>query len=178
MTTRRASFLVLLTAYCLLPTLLLGCESLQQKFIRKPKKPAARPSPVVAFQDYTTAMTPLDRYRKHLALFGYWNAQLLDELQQRTMNPKRARQASAESLQELRALQGLLQDETASQMGAVLEERAQLDQQIQQELYAPSQLEGIRRRLEIQTRQIDREWFWRKVEDRLKGNAATDATPH
>ena len=158
----------LLTAYCLLLTVFLGCESWQQKFIRKSKTPPARPSPVVNFQDYTNAMTPLDRYRKHFALYDYWNAQLLDELQQRTMNPKRAQHASSESLQELGMLQQLLQDRAASQMGPLLEERAQFDRQIQREFYAPSQLEIIRQRLERQTRQINREWFWRKVQDQLK----------
>ena len=154
----------------------LGCEALQKKFIRKSKKPVVRPTPIVTFQDYTTAMTPLDRYRKHFALFDYWNAQLLDELQQRNLNPKRARQASGESLQELNAFQELLEDDTASQMAPLLKERAQLDQQIQQGVYAPSQLEIMRRRLERQSRQINRELFWRKVEDRLKERAATDAT--
>ena len=170
------STLTWLIAGCWLLIAAMGCESLQKKFIRKSKKPAVRPTPIVNFQDYTTAMTPLDRYRKHFALFDYWNAQLLDELQQRGLNPKRARQASRESLQELHALQELLEDDTASQMAPLLKERAQLDQQIQQEGYAPSQLEIMRRRLERQSRQINRELFWRKVEDRLKERAATDAT--
>jgi len=113
-------------------------------------------------------MTPLDRYRKHYALFDYWNAELLDALQPHTSNPKRARRASSEALQELKTLQGLLQEDKIVQAGRMIQERTQLDQQIQRGAYNPSQLDLMRRMLETQTRQMHRELFWRKVEDHLK----------
>ncbi|MBI3319296.1 MAG: hypothetical protein HYZ89_01740 [Candidatus Omnitrophica bacterium] len=112
-------------------------------------------------------MTPLDRYRKHYVLFDYWNEQLLDELKP-TANPKRLRQASAESLKELQVLHELLQDDAASGVVRLLDERGRLDQQLQTGSYTPSQLDLFRRQLEPQTRQIRRELFWRKVEDHLK----------
>ena len=153
-----------------------GCEGLQKKFVRKPKA-HVRPSPIVTFQDYTRAMTPMDRYRKHYALFDYWNSQLLEALQVQhpgqPLNPKRAQKASGESLQELTVLRGLLVDEAAAGVDQVLEERTAIDQQIQRGDYHVSQLAVMRRTLETQTRQIQRELYWRNVEDRLK--VSTDA---
>jgi len=178
MMSRQARFLLLLTAYCLLPTVLVGCESLQKKFIRKPK-PQARPSPIISFQDYTRAITPLDRYRKHYVLFEYWNAELLDGLKVPTANPKRLKRTSAESLEELRILRGLLQDDLAARMDRIIEERQGLDRQIQSGSYSQAQLDAMRRALETQTRQLDREFFWRDVEDRLKESTSDtpDASP-
>ena len=158
-----------------------GCESLQKKLIRK-KKNVERPSPVINFLDYTHAMTPLDRYRKHYVLFDYWNGELLDALGQSSMNPKRAERASAEALQELQILQQLVQDELASRVTPAIEERTRIDRELKGRLYAPSQLIFMRRTLDTQTRQLYRELFWRKVEDRLREQMAsppvTDATAH
>ncbi|MBI3320291.1 MAG: hypothetical protein HYZ89_06890, partial [Candidatus Omnitrophica bacterium] len=142
------------------------CESLQKKFVRK-RKAEPRPTPIIVFEDYTRSMTPLDRYRKHYILFDYWNEQLLDELKP-AANPKRLRQASAESLKELQVLHDLLQDDAASGVVRLLDERGRLDHPLQTGSYTPSQLDLFRRQLEPQTRQIRRELFWRKVEDRLK----------
>ena len=51
-----------------------GCEGLREKFIRKPKGPTERPQAIFRFVDYSTLMTPVDRYRKHAMLFDYWSA--------------------------------------------------------------------------------------------------------
>ncbi len=168
--------LLIATASCVLLTAGTGCESLQKKLARK-SKPAPRPSPVISFEDYTRAMTPLDRYRKHYALFDYWNAELLDELQSPTMNPKRARGASSEALQELKVLQGLVQDAVASQIDRMIGQRAQIDQQLQRGSYAPSQRDLMRRDLESQTRQVHRVLFWRKVEGQLKETSSAATSP-
>jgi len=160
----------------------MGCESLQKKFTRK--KPYVRPAPIVSFQDYTRAMTPLDRYRKHYALFDYWNSELLATLQgsssvaapgtgQSSINPKRAKLASQESLQELHTLQGLLQDDQAVLLQPILDERAQINDHVQKGSYSGSQLSALVRLLDAQTRRIHREFFWRRVEDRLKVDERT-----
>lgn len=168
---------LLLTAFCLLLSGLTGCESLQKKFTRKPKHPLGRPSPIVQFQDYTKAMTPMDRYRKHYALFDYWNTELLNALSggsggavlsQSTMNLKRVKRASADSLQELRALARLLDPEGAAKAALFIEERERWDAQLQQDRTSSSGLDRIRRGLEQQSTKIHRELFWRRVEDHLK----------
>ena len=123
-------------------------------------------------------MTPLDRYRKHSALFDYWNAELLDGLAPQEVNPKKVRQASAESLQELRALQGLLQDELAAGVDRLIAERTRIDRQLQGGAFNPAQADLLRRDVEAQTRQVHRELFWRDVQDRLKASPTTDANPH
>ena len=157
---------LLLSAVCCLLSAGIGCESFQKKFIRK-RKAEPRSSPIIVFEDYTRAMTPLDRYRKHYVLFDYWNAQLLDELKP-SANPKRLRQASAESLNELQVLHGLLQDDMASTAVRFLDERARLDRELQSGIYTPSQLDLVRLQLDFQTREIHRKLFWRTVEDHLK----------
>ncbi len=150
---------------------------MQKKFVRKRKTPLARPAPIVTFQDYTRSMTPLDRYRKHYVMFDYWNAELLGVLEDRDFSVKRLRKCSSEALQELRVLQGILQDDLAAEADPLIHERARLDQQIQQRLLMPSDLGTLRQRLETQTRQIHRELSWRNVEDRLKVHGITHATP-
>src|SRR3990167_244801 len=153
---------------------LCGCEALQKKFVRKRKTPLARPTPIIHFQDYTRAITPLDRYRKHYVMFDYWNAELLETLGDRDFSLKRLRKDSAEALQELRVLQGLLQEDLAAEVDPLIEERASLDRQIHERLLMPSDAGAIRQRLEVQSRQIHRVLSWREVEDRLK--IITDAT--
>ena len=147
---------------------LTGCESLQKKLTRKPKQPQARPNPIIQFQDYSRAMTPLDRYRKHYMIFDYWNSDLLESLQRRPLNPKRYRLASKESLGELQALQGLLTEELAGRLAPLIEERTELDRRLQRVDASDSQVPFLQRDLEAQTRQFQREFFWRKVEDHLK----------
>ncbi len=154
-----------------------GCESLQKKFTRVPKHPVGRPSPIVQFQDYTKAMTPMDRYRKHYALFDYWNSELLNALSgggsgavmsQSTMNFKRVKRASADALQELRVLARLLDPERAAKATFLVEERERWDAQLQQDNTSFSGLDRIRRGLEQQSTKIHREFVWRKIEDHLK----------
>lgn len=147
-----------------------GCESLQKKFIRK-RKQETRPSPIITFEDYTRTMTSLDKYRKHYLLFNYWNGELISVLQERDANPKRARRASGESLQELGIMRGLLTDTAAARVTPLIEERERLDRQLQRGLSAPSELGLAVRQLERQTREVHRSLFWRDVEDQLKDDA-------
>jgi len=156
-----------------------GCESLQKKFTRKPKT-ITRPTPIISFEDYTRAITPLDRYRKHYVLFEYWNAELLQALGESTPNLKRLKKASSESLAELKTVQGLLVDELATPLQRVIDDRARLDAQLQHESITTVQYPVMQHALEAQGRQISRELFWRKVEDRLKPAepSSTNAAGH
>jgi len=153
----------------------MGCESLQKKFTRK-SKPHVRPSPIVTFQDYTRAMTPMDRYRKHYAIFDYWNAQLLDVLQGTTMNTKRAQHASREAVNELKILDSLLLEGANTELARWIEERIQIDQNLQRGAYSPAKLWTVRQQLESQTRRIHRTLYWRNVEDHLRQEVPRDAS--
>ncbi|MBI3320642.1 MAG: hypothetical protein HYZ91_00035 [Candidatus Omnitrophica bacterium] len=150
-----------------------GCESLQRKFTRKPKDPTAAPSPILTFQDYTQAMTPLDRYRKHFLMFDYWNEDLMVALQETTpnsaVNPKRLKRSSGESLAELRTLKALLVEEVGARLEPLIEERATIDRQLQRGDFSATELHRLSRTLEAQTRRIHRDFYWRDVEDHLNG---------
>ena len=142
---------------------------MQRKFTRKPKFSTERKTPIINFQDYSGAMTPLDRYRKHALMFDYWNDQLLEELGTPSSSPKRLKHASGEALTELKTLCQLLADEPAARLSPLVEERATLDAQIQSGGVAAIQVGVLRRQLESQTRQIERDFSsWRKMEDQLK----------
>ena len=146
-----------------------GCENMQRKFVRQ-RKTEARPSPIVGFQDYTQLIMPIDLYRKHYMMFDYWNAQLLDELSSTTAqqtNPKRLQRASEESLNELRTMRRLLQDDTGAQLDPLLDERERLARRLHAADLS-SGTDAIRRALESQTREIHRQFFSRQVEDHLK----------
>ena len=168
MNTPSKMFVLLFTVHCSLFTGLAGCEALQRKFTRKPKRPAPPPSPIISFQDYSRTMTPLDRYRKHYMMFDYWNTALLESLQSSPLNPKRFKRASSEALMELETMSDLLGQELATRLLPLVEARAQLDHQLQQGTFKVTQPQMTIRTLEAQTRQIHREFFWRDVEDHLK----------
>ena len=159
---------VLLSVCCLLSAALVGCESLQRKFTRK-SKPGPPPTPIISFQDYSQAMTPLDRYRKHYLMFDYWNSDLLASLQRPPLNPKRYRLASSESLNELQELKKLLTDDIAARLSPLIEERTVLHQEIQGSSWnSPAQAMVPLRKLESQSRAFHRDFSWRDVEDHIK----------
>jgi hypothetical protein len=148
---------------------LVGCESLQRKFTRKPKTAQERAAPVIGFLDYSGAMTPMDRYRKHLLMFDYWNDQLLEALEETSPSPKRLKHASSEALAEMTVLQGLLAEEPAVRLTLLLEERAQLDAQIQAGRVTAVSAKPLRDRLQAQTNQFERAFSsWREMEDQLR----------
>jgi len=155
-------------AICVAFTALSGCEALQRKLTRKPKHPKPPPTPIIQFLDYSKAMTPLDRYRKHYLVFDYWNDELIGGLQSQPLNPKRCRRASAEALAELETLKGLVTDEVAVRLAPLIEERLEIDRQIQRGSFAASQANVMWRTLEAQTRRFQREFYWRDVEDHLQ----------
>ena len=153
---------------CVLCAALTGCESLQRKFTRTPKHPRPSPHPIINFEDYTRAMTPLDRYRKHYLMFDYWNDELIEALQSHPINPKRFKLASSEALEELQTMQGLLMDDVAVRLAPLIEERTRINQQLQGVGFNDSHANLMGRTLEDQTRQINRNFFWRDVEEKLK----------
>lgn len=152
-----------------------GCETLEKKFTRKPKGPRPRPTPVIQFQDYSRSMTPLDRYRKHYMIFDYWNSELIDALQGASVNPKRYKRASQDALNELVTMHSLLTEDKAAALGALIQERTVLDRQLQAELIAGSRMALAARTLEMQARKINRNFFWRDVQDALKPQEAVTA---
>ena len=159
------------TAYCLLLAVtvtLTGCESLQRKLTRKPKHPAERPSPIINFQDYGQAMTPLDRYRKHYLMFDYWSGELIESLQKAPLNSKRIKRDSSESLAELKTMKDLLVDDVALRFEPLVEERTKINSQVESGTIGPSDANTLSQALEAQTRQIHREFFWRDVQEHLK----------
>lgn len=156
-----------------------GCESFQRKFTRRPKQAPKPPTPVIAFQDYSGAMTPLERYRKHYVMFDYWNQDLIDALQARSPNPKRYCRSSEEAIIELKTMQSLLLDASAQSLGPLIEKREKTNQQIQSQEYRDQAQVGITvRQVELQTRDIHRQFFWRDIQEQLKAGAAADAAAH
>ena len=155
-----------------------GCESLQRKLTRKSNHPAPPPSPIIQFQDYTRTLTPLDRYRKHYLMFDYWNSELISALQGSSLNPKRVRRASMESLAELNTMKGLLADDVAARLAPVIEERAKIDHRLQSGSFGAAEASPVWRALEFQTRQVNREFFWRDVEEHLNASPQDESTAH
>jgi len=151
-----------------LVAVLTGCESFQRKFTRKPKHPGPPPAPIISFQDYTGAMTPMERYRKHYLMFDYWNDELLNALQEASPSPKRLKRSSTEALNELTALRGLLVEEQAAPLDRFVEKRARINERLQGGALHQTQASILWRELESQTRRIERDFSWRDVEDYLK----------
>ena len=161
-----ARFAWVVACCLLLVASITGCESLQRKLTRK-KKAQPPPAPVTVFQDYSAAMTPLDRYQKHYAIFDYWNAGLLAALEARPLNPKRVTLASTEALGELETMKTLLTEAAAARLDLLVKEQAE----IHREAIGPgldARSATVARRLEAHIRSIHRDFFWRKIQDELK----------
>ena len=156
----------------LLATALSGCESMQRKFTRKPKTPRETPTPIIRFQDYTQAMTPVERYQKHYMLFDYWNSELMGGLQSKPVNNKQLKAASKESLVELNTLKSLVADDLAPSLDPLLETRNRIDRQLRTGNLSDGAANNIWRELEKDTRAFQRDFFWRDVQDRLKPRPA------
>ena len=165
---------LLLTFYFLL-MVCTGCESFQRKFTRKPKHPQEAPSPIISFQEYGKALTPLDLYRKHYLMFVFWNDELIAALKDRSLNPKRIVRDSEEALKELQHLSSVLDQELAPRMQPLIEERRKLHAQMDAAAFSHERSLAIRRKLEAQTRKIQREWFWRDVEEHVEAVVAEPA---
>jgi len=168
--TSRSSWAKRAAGVCVVAGLLAGvtgCESMQRKFTRKPKHPVKPLDPIIKFEDYTRAMTPLDKYRKHFMMFNYWNGELIDALQQKSPNPKRFRRASTDSLAELQTLNSLVSGGVAERYAAAIEERQKINQRLQRPGFMPSQAPAIVSVLERQTRRIQRDFFWRDIEESI-----------
>jgi CHASE3 domain sensor protein len=101
-------------------------------------------------------------------MFDYWNDELLEALTGNTPNLKRLKRASTEALEELETMRELVADDRAASLEPLIEERAKIDRQLQHGTPSWSQTAAVSRVLEAQTRQIQREFFWREVEDHLK----------
>jgi hypothetical protein len=171
-TPRSVLFVVfLLTAHGSLLTAVGGCESLQRKFTRKPKHPPAAPTPIVTFLDYSRAVTPLDRYRKHTLMFQYWNEQLVESLKSPTPSPKRIRHASGEALGELRTLRTLLSDDVAARLEGLIEARSEMDRRLKTTPTHAAQAATVARELESQSRAFEHNFSWRDVQESLRAEA-------
>ncbi|MBI4596829.1 MAG: hypothetical protein HY737_00325 [Candidatus Omnitrophica bacterium] len=171
MRARTVAGTMLLSAICyLLSAGLVGCESLQKKLTRKSKRAPASPTPIINFLDYSRAMTPLDRYRKHALMFDYWNDQVLQALASPPINPKRYKHASAEALNELNTMQTLVAEDVAARLAPMIEERTAMNHELQHYVgeMNSAQASAIHRRIDAQTRQIQRSFSWRDVQDQLK----------
>ena len=128
--------------------------------------------PIIKFQDYTQAMTPIERYQKHYMLFDYWNDELMGGLQSKPINTKQLRAVSKESLAELETLKSLIADDLAASIEPWLETRKRIDRQLRAGNLSETGANGIWRELEQQTRVFQRDFFWRDVQDRLKPQPA------
>jgi hypothetical protein len=153
-----------------------GCsEAWQRKFIRKKKTAAARPDPIITFEDYSKLISPLDRYRKHFLMYQYWNDELMGALKDRTPNPKRVARSSEQSLAELREMRRFLDEAAAEEFSPIIAEREGIDRQLQGSM-SPAQSGLLLSQVERQTRVVRGKWFWRTVEDRVQAPAAEPST--
>ena len=146
---------------------LMGCESLERKFVRRPKHPKPPPSPVINFEDDSQAMTPLDRYRKHALMFDYWNHDLMEALETSSPNPKRYHHASTEAIGELEAMRRLVTEEIAERFTPLIDERLRLDRQLQRSTLSQAEAALISQALDRQSREIHRTLLWRDVQEHL-----------
>ncbi len=154
--------------------LLTGCgPHWKTKFVRKRAKNAPIAQPILVLQPDMKAVLPAaDRYREHYAFWKSWHSELLLSLGQ---IQKRDQRYLAGSLNELRALQGLLTGAPSEKMKAILLEMAAIQDQFMNASPAWKPSSAIRSRLEWIERQVNREFHYSKVKNSLVADPARDS---
>ena len=138
-----------------------GCDSLQRKFIRKPKN-VTPPTPIVHFKPYEPTQSAEELYKHHLMLWEFWNGELVGGF---GVSEKKIQHASKETLAELLELQRFLPEPKAQQLQKLIDEHRQLDARIQSGYLNDATEQTLKRHFEYQQRAVTRDFSWRDVKD-------------
>lgn len=145
----------------------------KKKFVRKRGKEAPIAQPILELQPDMKAVLPAaDRYREHYAFWKSWHSELLLSLGQ---IQKRDQRYLAGSLNELRAMQGILTGESAEKMKAILLEMSAIQDQFMNASPAWKPSSAIRSQLERIERQVNREFHYSQVKKLLVADPAQDS---
>ena len=150
-----------IVAAMLMAGLLGGCDTVQRKFIRKPKN-VKPPTPVVRFTSYEPTQSMEALYKRQLLQWSFWNGELVGGF---GVSEKKIQHASKETLDVLLELQRFLPEAKAQQLQKLIDEHRQLDRRIQRGYLNDADEQMLKRRFEYQQRAVTRDFSWKDVKD-------------
>ena len=152
-----------------------GCAmipTIQRKFTRKTYHPP--PAVAITTKNYELNLSPEERYKRHWAMWAFWNDELLDGL---GASRKRTLRAAEESIQELTTLQNFLAPETGAGLAAHIMLLERLRTEADKDLLSGQSISRWRSDVERQKRYIQRQFTWSDVQEHLKPTQQTPPPP-
>jgi hypothetical protein len=144
-----------------------GCQTLRKKFVRRPKKEEKRHEAVLVPQDYSDLKeSPELLYRRYFAFWKYWQQELIDSLVPGG-NRKRQLDCISRTIDSLTRLKGFLIQEKQAYIDKHILRLKNVSRRIQQGRLTEMGWNNLRRELEKQRRQLDRELVWSNVKSWL-----------
>lgn len=145
-----------------------GCSrEWKKKFVRKNKKTAESPQPVLVMESDVNATHPPEvRYQEHFAYWKSWNGELLDSLGQ---TRKRDARRLSGVINELQSLQSLLTGPPAEHLRRILVELSDIETALNQSPETGTVLPSLRSRLERIQREVNRDFYYAKIKPWLIG---------
>ena len=137
--------------------------TIQKKFTRKIYHPP--PAAAIATKDYESQLSPEERYRRHYAMWDFWQAELMEGL---SGNTKRAIRAAEEGLGELQAMQSLLVPDKREPLGVLIARWTLLRDQLVQGTMSDTACYRWRSELESQKRTLHHDFAWQRVQESVQ----------
>lgn len=158
------SFWILIFGFCILFS---GCQSLQKKFIRKPKDEPKAEEPLLMPQAYNIADNKETLYKNY---FVYWRS-FQDELiaaLEANLSAKKQASCADFAVTNLEKLREFLNEEKQAVLDPYLAELKSLRGKIKESDLAGAKLGIVKHKLSVNRRNIIHNFMYSKVKDDLK----------
>lgn len=146
-----------------------GCEAIQKKFTRKPKKPKKG---AVRFQkeDYTQGFPNDVLYNNHYLYWRNWEDELIAAL--KGDNEKKHIQCAMQAYSELKRVKELLAEPKSSELEPYLKELEGIKSQVLERNLSPGKRVTIATQLASHRRRVEKHFYTKDVKDFIvKGKA-------
>ena len=158
--------ILLVTVYCLLVTLLCGCEAFRKKFVRKAKR-EKEIKVVIHTEEYESRYSIEETYKTYFLFWRVAHEDLINLLDVQDGNRKKRIFAAKKVIENLQYMRQLLLLEKQVRLDAFISELERIVTQLDTYKLKRTQSLRIKSILEKQRRQIQREFSLRHIQEHL-----------
>lgn len=162
----RAKAGLLLMAYCLLLTTVLGCESFRKKFVRK-KKRIKEVRVVTQTKDYDALYPPEIIYNQYYLFWRAAHDEIIRALYAKDINLKKAIASADEAAEYLGQMQSFLPDHMQSELDPFIDEYADIAKRLSVRSLNRAKRSAVNRILKTQKRQIEQRFSLKHIQEYL-----------
>ncbi len=146
---------------------LIGCDAFVRKFTRKKKKSAGpQEEMVISPVEYPAPfLSKEQQYRKYFLYWQSWQDELIDALLYPTSR-KRMIDCADQSIENLKSMQGMLNDKTKARLGSYIDQMKGLKGKIESNIYNQD-ISYVRFSVERIRRDVFRDFPYHKIKDKL-----------